>query len=63
MSRILHVCADMANSTWPMGYAKVRFGVEVYYSVVQPDDLAGAEWNLHLYMIPAAPSALLNWMQ
>jgi len=39
-----------------MGYAKVRFGVEIYYSVVQPDDLAGAEWNLHLYMIPAAPS-------
>jgi roadblock/LC7 domain-containing protein len=54
-----------------IGYAKtvqfgkipVRFGVEVHYSVIQPDDLPGSEWNIRFYMIPAAPSALFGWMQ
>jgi hypothetical protein len=51
------------NKTVQLGKVPVRFGAEVYYSVIQPDDVAGAEWNLRLYMIPAAPSALFKWMQ
>jgi hypothetical protein len=35
----------------------------LHYSVIQPDDVAGAEWNFRFYVIPAAPSALFEWMQ
>ncbi len=51
------------NKTVQIGKVPVRFGAEVYYSVIQPDDVAGAEWNFRFYMIPAAPSALFKWMQ
>ncbi len=51
------------NKTINIGKVPVRFGAEVYYSVVQPDDVIGSKWDLRLYAIPAAPSALFNWMQ
>jgi hypothetical protein len=41
----------------------VRFGAEVHYSVIQPDDVPGAKWDFRFYVIPAAPSALFKWMQ
>ena len=40
----------------------VRVGAEFYYSVIQPDDVVGSEWNFRFYVIPAAPSALFKWM-
>ena len=51
------------NRTFQMGKVPVRVGAEVYYSVIQPDDVPGAEWNFRFYIIPAAPSALFKWMQ
>jgi hypothetical protein len=49
--------------TFQFGKVPVRFGLEAHYSIVQPDDVAGAEWNFRFYVIPAAPSALFKWMQ
>lgn len=51
------------NKTVQMGKVPVRFGVELYYSVIQPDDIPGVDWQLRFYAIPAAPSALFGWMQ
>lgn len=51
------------NKTFQFGKIPVRIGAEVHYSVVQPDDVPGAEWNFRFYVIPAAPSALFSWMQ
>jgi hypothetical protein len=51
------------NKTMNFGKVPVRFGVEAFYSVVQPDDTPGVEWGLPFYAIPAAPSALFAWMQ
>ena len=51
------------NKTVNFGKVPVRFGLEVFYSVIQPDDIVGTKWNLRFYMIPAAPSALFKWMQ
>jgi len=51
------------NKTFQFGKLPVRIGAEVHYSVVQPDDVPGAEWNFRFYVIPAAPSALFKWMQ
>ena len=50
------------NKTVQIGKVPVRFGVEFHYSVIQPDDVVGSEWNLRFFMIPAAPSALFKWM-
>ena len=51
------------NTTIQMGKVPVRVGFEVQYSVIQPDNVPGAEWNLRMYVIPAAPAALFKWMQ
>jgi hypothetical protein len=51
------------NRTFQFGKVPVRFGFEVHYSVVQPDDVAGQKWDFRFYMIPAVPSALFKWMQ
>ena len=48
--------------TFQFGKVPVRFGVEYHYSVVQPDNVPGVEWNVRFYVIPAAPSALFKWM-
>jgi hypothetical protein len=64
-----------SNNTWTVpiglgitrtvqiGKAPVRFGFEVHYSVIQPDDVPSNVWNFRFYVIPAAPSALFKWMQ
>jgi hypothetical protein len=46
-----------------MGKVPVRFGFEVHYSVITPDDTPGAEWDFRLYVIPAVPAALFSWLQ
>ena len=48
--------------TVQMGKVPVRFGAELHYYVVNPDDDVGARWGMRFYMIPAAPSALFDWM-
>lgn len=50
------------NKTVQFGKVPVRFGAEVHYSMVQPDDVPGAEWDFRFFVIPAAPSALFDWM-
>jgi hypothetical protein len=50
------------SKTVQMGKVPVRFGFEVHYSVIQPDDGPGTKWDFRFYMIPAAPSALFDWM-
>jgi hypothetical protein len=50
------------SKTVQFGKVPVRFGLEYHYSVIQPDDVAGADWNVRFYVIPAAPSALFSWM-
>jgi hypothetical protein len=51
------------SRTFQFGKVPVRFGAEVHYSVIQPDDVPGAKWDFRFYVIPAAPSALFKWMQ
>jgi hypothetical protein len=51
------------NKTFQFGKVPVRIGAEVHYSVVQPDDVPGSEWDFRFFIIPAAPSALFSWMQ
>jgi hypothetical protein len=51
------------SRTFQFGKVPVRFGLEVHYSVVQPDTTVGAKWNVRFYVIPAAPSALFKWMK
>jgi hypothetical protein len=48
--------------TVQMGKVPVRFGAELHYYVVSPDDDVSARWGMRFYMIPAAPSALFDWM-
>ncbi len=50
------------SRTFQFGKVPVRFGLEYHYSVVQPDNVPGVEWNVRFYVIPAAPSALFKWM-
>jgi hypothetical protein len=50
------------NKTFQFGKVPVRFGFEVHYSVVQPDDTPGSEWDFRFFIIPAVPSALFKWM-
>ncbi len=51
------------SKTFQFGKVPVRFGLEYHHSVIQPDNVAGADWNVRFYVIPAAPSALFSWMQ
>jgi hypothetical protein len=48
--------------TFQFGKLPVRFGAEAHYSIIQPDDTVGQEWNFRFYVIPAVPSALFKWM-
>jgi hypothetical protein len=50
------------NRTFQFGKVPVRLGLEFHYNVIRPDSI-GADWDLRLYVIPAAPSALFGWMQ
>jgi len=49
-------------TTANIGKVPFRFGAEVHYSVIQPDDVLSTKWNFRFYVIPAAPSALFKWM-
>jgi len=51
------------NKTVNFGKVPVRFGIEYFYSAIQPDDVVGSKSSWRVYMIPAAPSALFKWMQ
>lgn len=51
------------NRTFQIGKVPVRFGVELHYSVIQPDNVPGSEWDLRFYVIPAVPSAMFSWMK
>ncbi len=51
------------NKTINIGPIPVRFAVEAHYSVIKPDNVVGAEWDLRFMIIPAAPSFLFSWMQ
>jgi hypothetical protein len=50
------------NKTVQMGKVPVRFGAEVHYSVITPDDTPGTVWDFRFYIIPAVPSAMFDWM-
>jgi len=47
------------NKTFQFGKVPVRFGAELHYSVIRPDDEIGSDWNFRFYMIPAVPSAFI----
>ncbi len=49
-------------TTAKIGKVPFRFGAEVHYTVIQPDDVLATKWNFRFYFIPAAPSALFGWM-
>ena len=49
-------------TTANIGKVPWRFGAEVHYSVIKPDDVLGTKWDFRFYAIPAAPSALFGWM-
>jgi len=51
------------NKTINIGKVPVRFGAEVHYSAIRPDDIVGSKWTFRLTMIPAVPAALFKWMQ
>jgi len=48
-------------TTVNFGKVPVRFGLEFHYSVVRPDNV-GTDFGIRFYVIPAAPSALFDWM-
>ena len=50
------------SKTINIGKVPVRFGAEVHYSAISPSRAVGSEWNARFYIIPAAPSALFEWM-
>ena len=50
------------NTTVNFGKLPVRFGFEVHYAVVRPDDTIGSDWNLRFYAIPAVPSGLIPFL-
>jgi hypothetical protein len=52
-----------ASKTLQFGKIPVRIGAEFHYSVVQPEDVPGADWNFRFYIIPAMPSALFEFLQ
>jgi len=51
------------NKTINIGKVPVRFGAEIHYTVLKPDDIVGSNWTFRLSMIPAVPAALFDWMQ
>ena len=47
--------------TVQFGKVPVRIGLEFHYSAIRPDNV-GTDFGIRFYIIPAAPSALFNWM-
>jgi hypothetical protein len=50
------------NKTVQFGKVPVRLGAEFHYSVIQPDAVPASDWNVRFYMIPAIPSALIDFL-
>ena len=50
------------HKTVQLGKVPVRFAVEAHYSVIQPDNVPGNEWDIRFMVIPAAPSFMFGWM-
>ena len=48
-------------TTVNFGKVPVRLGLEFHYSIVRPDNV-GTDFGIRFYVIPAAPSALFDWM-
>jgi len=46
-----------------MGKVPVRFGLEFHKFVIKPDDVPGSDYGIRLFIIPAVPSALFEWME
>jgi hypothetical protein len=40
----------------------VHIGVEAHYSVVHPDNVPSNERDIRLFIIPAAPTVMFNWV-
>ena len=51
------------NKTINIGKLPVRFGAEMHYSAIRPDDIVGSKWTYRFTVIPAVPAALFSWMQ
>ena len=51
------------SKTFQFGKVPVRFGLEYHHTIIEPDDIPGGDWSVRFYAIPAAPSALFDWMQ
>jgi hypothetical protein len=51
------------NKTFQFGKLPVRIGIEYMHTVIEPDDIPGTEWSARVFIIPAVPSALFDWMQ
>ena len=47
--------------TVQFGKVPVRIGLEFHYSAIRPDNV-GTDFGIRFYIIPAAPSALFDWM-
>jgi hypothetical protein len=51
------------NRAFQFGKIPVRIGLEYFHTVVEPDDVVASDWSVRFFVIPAAPSALFDWMQ
>ena len=51
------------NKTFQFGKVPVRIGIEYFQTVIEPDDVVHNESSWRIYIIPAVPSALFDWMQ
>ena len=50
------------NRTFQFGKIPVRIGLEYFHTLVEPDDVVASDWSVRFFVIPAAPSALFDWM-
>ena len=51
------------SKTLQFGNIPVRVGLEYHHTIIEPDDIPGSDYSVRFYIIPAAPSALFEWMQ
>ena len=49
------------NSMAFFGKLPFRWGIEVQYSIIKPDNV-GSEWNVRLYLIPIIPNLAKAWL-
>ena len=51
------------SKTFQVGKIPIRVGLEYHHTIIEPDDIPGSDYAVRFYIIPAAPSALFDWMQ